>query len=329
MAVEEASWLNQFPVVGDVFQISENRPFAHDESAYDDQYAIDADDESGLGIANLLRAHGCDLSGPVLELGCGTGKASIGLCKSSAFPLALITDSSIAFIDITRRKLERNGVDLTSVRLAVLSDADLGRLPANSMSAVVLRSVLHHFTDVPGWIRDAARVLRPGGTIIFEEPCSAGYLLMGLVAHAVANDRKARLSRKEREQAASLAATMASYHRRDVDKTEWEDKHVFRPDDMMTWASAAGLTSTFIANGTFEAYAYSANPELSAVNFEKFFRDYLHYCMNFGPQAAAAIAAQASPLCAYVQTACGGTREPYLQGIFLLQKPARADRRVA
>jgi ubiquinone/menaquinone biosynthesis C-methylase UbiE len=320
-AGRDADWLNRFPAMGDVAQISDNRPFAHDEGAYDDQYAIEALDESGLGIATLLRAHGCDLGGPALELGCGTGKASIGLCRSGAFPLYLLTDSSMAFIDITRAKLLRSGVDLGAVRFAVLSDGDLGRLPAASVSAVVLRSVLHHFLDVPAWIREAARVLRPGGTIIFEEPCSPGYILMGVVAQAVANDRKARLSRKQREQAAYLAETMKAYHRRDVDKTTWEDKHLFRPDEMMTWAAAAGLTSTYIPNGRFESYAHSATPELPPVNFEIFFENYLNFCMGYGPESAAAITAQARPLCAYLEAACSGTQEPALLGIFLLTKP--------
>jgi ubiquinone/menaquinone biosynthesis C-methylase UbiE len=314
-------WLDAFPQDDGVALISENRPFFHEEGAYDDQYAIQAADDSGLGIANLLGKFGADFEGPVLELGCGTGKATVGLCKSGAFPLFLITDSSKTFIDIARRKLAGNGIGPEGIRFAVLSDADLDKLPPASLSAVVLRSTLHHFTDVPGWIAAAARALRPGGTILFEEPCSSGYLLMGLIAQVAATARLNGLWRKEREQAAYLAETMKAYHRRDVDKATWEDKHVFRPDEMMVWGRDAGLSTHFLPNTTFEDYAHTTDPEPGRMDFTKFVRDYLHYCMGYGDKSADKIVKAVEPLCGYVAEACGGTREPYLLGTFLLQKP--------
>src|SRR4051812_44077476 len=115
-------WLERFPSDDGVALISANRPFTHPEDAYDEQYAIEVADESGRGIANLLTKFGADFTGPALELGCGTGKASIGFCKTGAFRWFLITDSSKTFIDITRKKLKLNGNPLDSVRFAVLSD---------------------------------------------------------------------------------------------------------------------------------------------------------------------------------------------------------------
>jgi glycosyltransferase involved in cell wall biosynthesis/SAM-dependent methyltransferase len=318
-------WLDRFPKDQDVALISENRPYFHPEGAYDDQYGIQVADESGRGIANLLKKFDSDLSGPVLELGCGTGKATVGLCKSGAFPWYLITDSSKTFIDITRRKLQRNAIAFDNIRFAVLSDADLDRLPPASLSAIVLRSALHHFTDVPRWIEAAARTLRPGGTLIFEEPCSPGYLLMGLVAKVAATASDSGLRREQREQAALLAETMKSYHRRDVDKSSWEDKHIFRPDEMIVWGRNSGLVTHFLPNSTFENYAYSTPPNIGRMDFEKFVRDYLHYCMGFGEANAASIAKAGKPYLQYVTEACRGTSEPYLLGIFLLQKAARSS----
>ena len=318
-------WLDRFPKDQDVALISENRPYLHPEGGYDDQYGIQVADESGRGIANLLKKFDSDLSGPVLELGCGTGKATVGLCKSGAFPWYLITNSSKTFIDITRRKLQRNSIALDNIRFAVLSDTDLDRLPPASLSAIVLRSVLHHFTDVPRWIEAAARTLRPGGTLIFEEPCSPGYLLMGLVAKVAATAPASGLRREQREQAALLAETMKSYHRRDVDKSSWEDKHIFRPDEMIVCGRNAGLVTHFLPNRTFESYAYSTHPDIGRMDFEKFVRDYLHYCMGFGEANAASIAKAGKPYLEYVTEACRGTSEPYLLGTFLLQKAARTS----
>jgi ubiquinone/menaquinone biosynthesis C-methylase UbiE len=314
-------WLDRFPKDQGVALISENRPFFHEEGAYDDQYGIQAADDSGLGIANLLRKFDSDFSGPVLELGCGTGKATVGLCKSEAFPWFLITDSSKTFLDITRRKLERNGIALGNVRFAVFSDTDLDRLPVGSLSAIVLRSTLHHFTDVPRWIAAAARTLRPGGTLVFEEPCSPGYLLMGLVAQVAATTQNNGLTQEQREQAAYLAETIKAYHRRDLDKSAWEDKHVFRPDEMIVWGRDAGLTTHFLPNSTFEHYAHTTSPEIGTIDFEKFVRDYLQYCMGYGAASADQITKSVQPLCRYVVEACSGTQEPYLLGTFVMQRP--------
>ncbi|HEX8166645.1 MAG TPA: class I SAM-dependent methyltransferase [Beijerinckiaceae bacterium] len=316
------AWLDRFPKDEGVALISDNRPFFHEEGAYDEQYDIKAADESGRGIANLLRRFGSDFGGPALELGCGTGKSTVGLCKSGAFPWLLVTDSSKTFIDITRRKLADNGIDLEAVRFAVLSDADLGRLPPASLSAVVLRSTLHHFIDVPRWIASAARTLRPGGTLIFEEPCSSGYLLMGLIAKVAATQRLNGLWGKERKQASAVAETMKAYHRRDVDKSSWEDKHVFRPDELMVWGRDAGLVTHFLPNSTLGSYMYtSEDPDPREMEFEKFMHDYLRYAMGYGEKSAATIMKAAEPLCRYVAEACAGTREPYLIGVFLMQKP--------
>ena len=66
-----------------------------------------------------------------------------------------------------------------------------------------------------------------------------------------------------------------------------------------------------------------SDPEIGRMDFEKFVREYLQYCMGFGEQAAARITTAGRPYLQYVAEACGGTSEPYLLGTFLLQKPRR------
>jgi ubiquinone/menaquinone biosynthesis C-methylase UbiE len=320
-APDGAAWLDGFPAKDGVTLISENRPFQHNEADYDSQYYNQDSNESGTGIVNLLRQVKCDFRGPILELGCGTGVATLGLCKAAESPWLLITDASTAFIEIVRKKMMHRGMDLGRVRFAVLSDADLDRLPPQSVSAIVLRSVVHHFLDVPGWIRSAARLLRPGGAIVCEEPCASGYLNMGLIAQAVAENEANGLWAEQRAQARLLADTMKAYNRRDMDKSQWEDKHLFRPEEMAEWTDAAGLHLTFIPNAAFETFATRHEGELPKTDFPEFFRNYLHYCMNFGPESAARIAQAALPLCRWVAEACAGTREPHLMGIFVMRKP--------
>ena len=318
---ESSAWLDAFPTQDGTFLISENRPFQHDEADYDNQYGNQESEDSGRGIVNVLRKFDCDFSGPILELGCGTGVATIGLCKTQDAPWFLITDSSTAFIDIVKRKMARNGVDLARIRFAVLSDGDLDRLPEASVSAIVLRSVVHHFLDVPGWIKAAGRMLRPGGIILCEEPAAQGYLIMGIIAQTVAENEANGLSTEQRAKARLLADTMKAYNRRDMDKSEWEDKHLFRPEEMNEWARAAGLESNFIPSTTFEAFAYDVAGDVAKTDFRHFFESYLHYCMNFGTEDAARIAQAGDSICSYVVKACSGTREPYLMGLFALSKP--------
>jgi 2-polyprenyl-3-methyl-5-hydroxy-6-metoxy-1,4-benzoquinol methylase len=269
------------------------------------------------------------LSGPVLELGCGTGEASIGLCRDKDIPWFLITDSSKDFINIVKRKMVRQAVDLTRVRFAVLADTDLNQLPPQSVSAIVLRSVLHHFLDVPTWIRAAAPALRPGGAIVCEEPFASGYLIMGIIAQAVAESGVGGLSPEQRNKAQIMADTMKSYNRRDIDKSAWEDKHVFRPEELFIWAQSAGLNFSFIANTGFAQIGLSEEELPRNTDFVVFFKEYLQYCMNFGIEDAAKIAEAAEPLCRYVVEACSGGREPHLMGLLILQKPYGAEDKAA
>lgn len=323
-ADDRMAWLDRFAQQDGATLISENRPYQHEETAYDDQYRNDQHDQSGSGVINLLRRFDANFEGPILELGCGTGKASVGLCKAAPNPWLLITDASTTFIDIARRKMEENAVDMDRVRFAVLADSDLRRLPAQSVSAIILRSVLHHFLDVESWMRDAARLLLPGGVILVAEPCSSGYLMMGMISQAVALFDDNGLTPRQRKRAQLMADTMKAYHRRDLDKSEWEDKHVFRPDELMGWAQGLGLRFEFLPNATFENFAANSQNSSPNVDFAVFYETYLNFCMGFGDADSRAIAQAADPLCAYVTEASAGAREPYLMCIFAFQKPHAA-----
>ena len=40
-----------------------------------------------------------------------------------------------------------------------------------------------------------------------------------------------------------MAEAMSNYNRLDIDKSDWEDKHIFRPEQIQEWAQSAGLTT--------------------------------------------------------------------------------------
>ena len=125
-------WLNRFESDDGIVYISENRPYKFSEAEYDSYYNMSADDTSGRGIVNLIRLCDGDFNGPLLELGCGSGKLTQGICNTNAFPHLVVTDGSKAFLDLTREKLRAHGSDLDRVSLATLLDSDMDKLPAMS-----------------------------------------------------------------------------------------------------------------------------------------------------------------------------------------------------
>lgn len=92
-----------------------------------------------------------DRPGRVLELGSGAGfleRHIQGLVKSDILPLTGIH------------------VVLNAEHLPFASD---------SLQAVVLNNVLHHFRDVRRFFREAARCVRRGGAVVMNEPWVSGW----------------------------------------------------------------------------------------------------------------------------------------------------------
>jgi ubiquinone/menaquinone biosynthesis C-methylase UbiE len=99
----------------------------------------------------------------VLEVGCGRGVGSqvildrLGAAEVTAFDL----DESM--VELARKRLHGRPVSLS------VGDVCEIQQPADSMDTVIDFGIIHH---VPSWqqgIAEIARVLRPGGLLLFEE----------------------------------------------------------------------------------------------------------------------------------------------------------------
>jgi len=104
---------------------------------------------------------GLDPGFKVLELGCGTGLFTRELAKSGAQVTAI--DISPELLDLARRDL---GAQNVSFRL---ENAYQSSFSDESFDFVVGSSVLHHL-DVSAALKEAFRVLKPGGWLRFTEP---------------------------------------------------------------------------------------------------------------------------------------------------------------
>ena len=294
-----------------IYEITPSRRFMHDETQYDDQYQHSGlDVRPGLALVELLSSDGRSLEGPALELGCGTGFLSGGLVASGKCRPLLITDASDVFIDIVKRKLQQQGPVPDQVMLGVLNGEDLGSLPSGLFSLIVMRAVLHHFTDVEGFFADAARLLVPGGTLTFYEPCAEGFILMGALASllpSLAEGAGRPLTKQQRQSIERFVGGMTFYTRADVDKSAAEDKHAFRFDLLSQLAHENGFTIRYV-------------PDSTQRNFELSFTGYLRSCMGFDDELLGLVVKHLRSALDFVEGSARGTIPPSIIGHFICDK---------
>jgi glycosyltransferase involved in cell wall biosynthesis/SAM-dependent methyltransferase len=318
-------WLNAFPRHDWYFEISPSRAFAHAEGDYDTQYGLDPGILNvGMGAVALLRERGCDFTGPALEIGCGTGLLTLGLVAADAYPAVVVTDPSPEFLHITREKLENNPqVDTGKTFFATLTGEQLAQLPENTFSLIILRSVLHHVLDVEEFIASTARALKPGGALVCEEPCAEGYLVMGLLAQfipVVMQQEGKPLTPEQVEHVGHFCDTMKFYLRRDVDKSEAEDKHLFRVDEMMRYGDRSGLSTEFFSNLTFPEFLHHSPDTPKVFDNYFFMKSYLQYCMNFGEEFVRSFDETFAPYVRFCEEISQGGGGAPFHGVFLWRK---------
>lgn len=100
------------------------------------------------------------IDGSVLDVGCGTGRASLFLARAGRQVTAL--DNSAAMLEQYRR--------LAGETPVILREGDLGQLDfaGQSFENVVSLNVLVHFPHWRQVLAEWQRVLRPGGRLVFD-----------------------------------------------------------------------------------------------------------------------------------------------------------------
>ena len=107
--------------------------------------------------------------GRVLDIGTGTGRLLELIGPRAAHALGI--DASRAMLALARHRLASPALSHCVVR-----QADMYRLPLADaeFDLAVLQMVLHHAEDPPAALREAARVLRPGGLLVVVDLADHG-----------------------------------------------------------------------------------------------------------------------------------------------------------
>ena len=206
----------------------------HDAAArrYDAKWSIGYDDRCIRYVADRARRMLPKRRyARVLDIGCGTGFFLLNLWQSGYVEQAHGCDISSGMVATCAESARQVGCDI--------------RLREESFDLVVGHAVLHHLPDPPTAVREAHRVLRPGGALLLAgEPTRAG-------------DRLARATGRLTYRALGRAARIAPRLRRTVRpeedlgedervlrELEWAvDLHTFEPPHVAELARTAGFVS--------------------------------------------------------------------------------------
>jgi SAM-dependent methyltransferase len=125
-----------------------------------------ADDEPTWGIFSVPEAQlhllPDDLDGKdIIELGCGTAYVSAWLAKRGAKPVGI--DNSPKQLETARRLQEQHGIHFP----LHLGNAEATPFPDESFDYAISEYGAAIWCDPHKWIPEAARLLRPGGELMF------------------------------------------------------------------------------------------------------------------------------------------------------------------
>jgi ubiquinone/menaquinone biosynthesis C-methylase UbiE len=132
---------------------------------------MDHRDVNRAFVDDLLAAahrHGLDLStGVVLDVGTGTALIPIELCARHEDCRVMATDLSINMLELARYRVEAAGL----IDRIQLGHSDSKRLPYDdgAFAVVMSNSIVHHVPSPIDVVREAVRVLVPGGLIFFRD----------------------------------------------------------------------------------------------------------------------------------------------------------------
>ena len=116
-------------------------------------------------VDDLLAAK--EITDDVLDLGTGTAQIPIELCLRNEDCRVMAADAAVAMLELARLNIEIAGL---TMRIQ-LDKIDAKELPYDdeSFAVVMSNSIVHHIPEPVVVVREAIRVLEPGGLLFFRD----------------------------------------------------------------------------------------------------------------------------------------------------------------
>jgi SAM-dependent methyltransferase len=188
--------------------------------------------------------------GRALEVGAGTGGATMGLVALSPFDHLTVTDISLKMLGLCRE-------NLTAAKLWRPDDISLVAYGATkrcfkpgSFDTCIGTAVLHHILDVEAFLSDLSVFMAPRGIAFFLEPClafhSALVATLGDIVAALIRDGVPYDDRDVIRVCNWIAETRCNLLRQgDLEfLATREDKHMFEVNRVNALARSAGFAET-------------------------------------------------------------------------------------
>ena len=130
-----------------------------------DYDSMDHREVNQIFVTDLLAAG--NIEGDILDLGTGTALIPIELCKRIEDCRILALDLSVNMLDLARYNIEV----ATMIERIQLAHIDAKELPfeEGDFSVVISNSIIHHIPEPMDSLKEAVRVIAPGGLLFFRD----------------------------------------------------------------------------------------------------------------------------------------------------------------
>lgn len=258
-----------------------------DDIDYDRMYDV-SEHRSRTNVQDLMNKAGPwwpQSLNRVLEIGAGTGGATMGIASVCSFRHLVVTDISSKMLGLCQRNLRAANLLRPQDMTFVTYSATQKCFRPASFDTAIGSAVLHHITDVGAFLADLARSLTPTGVAFFIEPslefhralaATLADIVAGLIHDGVPYNDPGVI-----EMCNWIAETRCNLlHQGDLEfLATREDKHMFDRNEIEALAQSSGFA---------QACALPNGPDPSG---EQTLRVYLGQCGVDAPMIERACAA--------------------------------------